>query len=148
MPGPTYGRRAGRDRLPLFHFAPPALQGYPAPDLVLPRPIFAQRSNSKAMFSKWRTNGNWTDASFKTYSTPLSRPFPVEVASGEEIHQKVTLNLSGGRKMVPTEEEPERGSRYLAILRGKAISQAGPLRRQITVCRFPPMSEIAWGVFV
>lgn len=26
---------------------------------------------------------NWTDASFKTYSTPLTRPFPVEVAAGD-----------------------------------------------------------------
>ena len=34
---------------------------------------------------------NWTDASFKTYSTPLSIPFPVEVSGGDAITQDVTL---------------------------------------------------------
>jgi D-apionolactonase len=38
---------------------------------------------------------NWTDASFKTYCTPLERPYPVEVAIGEEVHQRVVLNLGG-----------------------------------------------------
>ncbi|WP_051388887.1 hypothetical protein [Arthrobacter sp. 35W] len=34
---------------------------------------------------------NWTDASFKTYSTPLSRPFPVAVAAGDRVHQSIRL---------------------------------------------------------
>jgi hypothetical protein len=34
---------------------------------------------------------NWTDASFKTYSTPLALPFPVDLAAGSEIHQSVTI---------------------------------------------------------
>jgi hypothetical protein len=34
---------------------------------------------------------NWTDASFKTYSTPLSKPFPMLHAPGEEVRQSVTL---------------------------------------------------------
>ena len=34
---------------------------------------------------------NWTDASFKTYSTPLSRPFPVLVRRGDGIDQTVVL---------------------------------------------------------
>jgi len=38
---------------------------------------------------------NWTDASFKTYSTPLSEPYPVEIAAGTVITQAVTLELSG-----------------------------------------------------
>ena len=36
---------------------------------------------------------NWTDASYKTYSTPLELPFPVQLAAGEEIHQRVVLTL-------------------------------------------------------
>jgi D-apionolactonase len=36
---------------------------------------------------------NWTDASYKTYSTPLELPFPVELAANEEIHQRVVLTL-------------------------------------------------------
>lgn len=38
---------------------------------------------------------NWTDASFKTYSTPLSRPFPVAVAAGETRRQQVRLRVAG-----------------------------------------------------
>ena len=37
---------------------------------------------------------NWTDASYKTYGTPLSEPFPVEVAAGTKISQRVTLTLN------------------------------------------------------
>ncbi len=38
---------------------------------------------------------NWTDASFKTYCTPLARPFPVELAKGARIRQSVELTLEG-----------------------------------------------------
>lgn len=38
---------------------------------------------------------NWTDASFKTYCTPLAVPFPIEIAKGQRIRQSVTLRLSG-----------------------------------------------------
>lgn len=38
---------------------------------------------------------NWTDANYKTYCTPLERPFPVEVKQGERIEQAVVVKLSG-----------------------------------------------------
>jgi len=38
---------------------------------------------------------NWTDASFKTYCTPLRLPFPAEVSEGTTIAQSVTLRLRG-----------------------------------------------------
>lgn len=38
---------------------------------------------------------NWSDASFKTYSTPLALPFPAEVAQGTRVAQSVTLRLIG-----------------------------------------------------
>ncbi len=38
---------------------------------------------------------NWTDASFKTYCTPLSIPFPVEIQPGAAVRQSVTLRLTG-----------------------------------------------------
>ncbi|MGD0129053.1 MAG: hypothetical protein ABSF46_27295 [Terriglobia bacterium] len=38
---------------------------------------------------------NWTDASYKTYCTPLGLPFPVEVRAGTAISQTVTLTLRG-----------------------------------------------------
>lgn len=34
---------------------------------------------------------NWTDSSYKTYSTPLSIPYPVQVQKGETMFQKLTL---------------------------------------------------------
>ena len=36
---------------------------------------------------------NWTDASYKTYCTPLRIPYPVEIAAGTKISQSVTLSL-------------------------------------------------------
>jgi D-apionolactonase len=36
---------------------------------------------------------NWTDASFKTYSTPLELPFPVMVMVGESMEQEVSLTV-------------------------------------------------------
>ena len=34
---------------------------------------------------------NWTDYSYKTYSTPLELPFPVQVKKGDTLEQKVSL---------------------------------------------------------
>jgi hypothetical protein len=38
---------------------------------------------------------NWLDASYKTYSTPLALPMPVEVPAGTRIRQTVTLRIDG-----------------------------------------------------
>jgi hypothetical protein len=38
---------------------------------------------------------NWTDASFKTFCTPLRLPFPVELKKGEHIKQVVSLKTEG-----------------------------------------------------
>jgi hypothetical protein len=45
---------------------------------------------------------NWTDASFKTYSTPLALPFPIEVKKGTRISQAVTLTVKGEVPEMPT----------------------------------------------
>lgn len=37
---------------------------------------------------------NWTDASYKTYCTPLDQPFPVELQPGDKVEQKVTFEIS------------------------------------------------------
>lgn len=34
---------------------------------------------------------NWADASFKTFCTPLDKPFPVEMKRGQKVHQRVTF---------------------------------------------------------
>lgn len=36
---------------------------------------------------------NWTDASYKIYSTPLELPFPVEVKKGDLFHQKISITV-------------------------------------------------------
>jgi hypothetical protein len=38
---------------------------------------------------------NWSDASFKTYGTPLHLPYPVEVKEGTRIRQSVVVSLFG-----------------------------------------------------
>jgi hypothetical protein len=39
---------------------------------------------------------NWTDASFKTFCTPLSKPFPAWLKKGETISQTVTFSINVG----------------------------------------------------
>ncbi|MEZ4561239.1 MAG: hypothetical protein R2853_00675 [Thermomicrobiales bacterium] len=39
---------------------------------------------------------NWTDASFKTYSTPLRLPYPAPISAGERVMQTVTITPRGG----------------------------------------------------
>ncbi len=38
---------------------------------------------------------NWTDASYKTYSTPIKIPYPVKISKGEKIIQEVELKIEG-----------------------------------------------------
>jgi hypothetical protein len=48
----------------------------------------------------WETEDhrNWTDASFKTYCTPLSLGGPHHLAAGDTIHNRVTLTVAGGAR--------------------------------------------------
>jgi len=39
---------------------------------------------------------NWTDASFKTYVRPLSKPWPFTLRAGETLRQSVTLTCAAG----------------------------------------------------
>jgi hypothetical protein len=49
---------------------------------------------------------NWTDASFKTYCTPLSLPFPLEIQSGTKINQVVRLTLHGKMPEIIKKTQP------------------------------------------
>jgi hypothetical protein len=42
---------------------------------------------------------NWTDGSYKTYSTPLSKPFPVLLQKGTRIYQRVKFRTEGSFKI-------------------------------------------------
>lgn len=77
------------------------------PRLVSPhQPFFGIRSISHAPFPHQKVQmefegdvfemedqRNWTDASYKTYCTPLEIPYPVQVAAGTHIRQKVTVQV-------------------------------------------------------
>ncbi len=49
---------------------------------------------------------NWIDASYKTYCTPLSKPFPVKVEVGDKIKQMITLQVHTTERVVDKEEKP------------------------------------------
>lgn len=49
---------------------------------------------------------NWTDASFKTYGTPLRLPYPVEVTPNDRITQIVTISVAGEAPVAAAGEEP------------------------------------------
>jgi hypothetical protein len=46
----------------------------------------------------WETEDhrNWTDANFKTYSTPMALGYPHELAAGAPLVQSVSISVSGG----------------------------------------------------
>lgn len=79
------------------------------PDLISPhQPFFDMQAISHATPSggevtirfegdlfEMEDQRNWTDASFKTYSTPLRIPYPVEIKQGDRVWQRVTISGSG-----------------------------------------------------
>jgi hypothetical protein len=48
---------------------------------------------------------NWSDASFKTYCTPISLPFPAMVEPGDLIEQSIKLSLSGEGGRLPADSQ-------------------------------------------
>jgi hypothetical protein len=51
---------------------------------------------------------NWTDASYKTYSTPLRLPYPVEIQPGDRVWQRVTIRATAGSTAVAAADETVR----------------------------------------
>jgi len=60
----------------------------------LPNGVLANVSFSGDVF-EMEDHRNWSDASYKTYSTPLALPYPVQIEAGTRIEQSVTLTVSG-----------------------------------------------------
>jgi hypothetical protein len=60
---------------------------------------------------------NWTDASFKTYCTPLEIPYPVEVPKGTKISQKLRISVEGERS---------RATEPPALAAGLSVEPVGP----------------------
>ncbi|TBL70308.1 hypothetical protein [Paenibacillus thalictri] len=63
---------------------------------------------------------NWTDASYKTYCTPLSQPYPVEVQPGDQIRQKITLQATA-------HHSPDAAESSSSIPSASIVVQAGQL---------------------
>lgn len=53
---------------------------------------------------------NWTDASYKVYSTPLTNPIPVTIATGTTIEQTITISVAAKLPSKPV-KPPEPGVR-------------------------------------
>ncbi len=75
---------------------------------------------------------NWTDASYKTYCTPLELPFPVEVPQGTRVRQAVTIALQGARPAVAR-----------TLFQTAAASGGGEPRRKSSAARSPCVSRPA-----
>lgn len=50
---------------------------------------------------------NWTDGSFKTYCTPLSRPYPAQMSEGTTITQEITFFLENKAGNTSTQTHSE-----------------------------------------
>lgn len=68
---------------------------------------------------------NWTDASYKMYSTPLSLPFPVSVRAGEVIEQSLVL------RCVATGAEPSESADASGPVMGELV--IGDIVRGVTL---------------
>jgi hypothetical protein len=69
----------------------------PFKDIRSIRHILAESGEVEILFSgdrfEMEDQRNWTDGSFKTYSTPLEDPFPLEVTAGTRFTQSVSIRF-------------------------------------------------------
>ena len=99
---------------------------------------------------------NWTDASFKTYCTPLSQPSPVRIEKGEKISQTVILKVKERNKYVfgPKDEvisiSFERQESLAIPLTGTGQStRINPLTtEEATVLKFLDMDHYRCDIFL
>lgn len=68
---------------------------------------------------------NWTDASYKTFGTPLRLPFPLAIAAGTSISQSVTLKLTGAWEQTPSELTTPDNTLTLGQPSGLSLPQLG-----------------------
>lgn len=65
---------------------------------------------------------NWTDASYKTYGTPLDLPFPVTLRRGDRVSQRVTVRVTGDAPPAPP---PAPGEHVIVGEPGRAMPPIG-----------------------
>jgi D-apionolactonase len=66
---------------------------------------------------------NWSDASYKTFCTPLSRPFPVLLKAGEKIHQKVIFKAE--TDLLPVPDRADNAVELLALEKKSSLPKIG-----------------------
>jgi D-apionolactonase len=78
---------------------------------------------------------NWTDAEFKTYSTPLSRGLTHEAVEGRALRQRVTVRCAGGG----TRRAPQRAKPVPAVTAVEMLEPTGAVCPSIgSMCRGVP----------
>lgn len=94
---------------------------------------------------------NWTDASFKTYCTPLRLPYPVRVPAGSRVDQTVRLSLNpAGREHAGTAAprpislsiNPEQRKPLPDLGLGIGMGVPEPSPRQIELLRLLNLSHL------
>ncbi len=78
---------------------------------------------------------NWTDASFKTYCTPLAIPFPAPVNPGDGFSQSVTISVETGPEAEETKVSDDEAFISLDsgdIRRGSGFSLGSCITRPLT----------------
>ncbi len=68
---------------------------------------------------------NWTDASYKTYCTPLERPFPVRLSAGDRISQRLRIRLLGAADAAPARATPRDSELRLDAAAGRPVPPIG-----------------------
>ncbi|MFM9105915.1 MAG: hypothetical protein ACKOWF_04375, partial [Chloroflexota bacterium] len=105
--------------LPAMTETPDGVVSGAFPDAIMPwQPFFDMRSISHPTRNGGRVTihfegdlfemedqRNWTDASFKTYSTPLRVPYPVQLQAGDRVRQVVTITARAATRPVAGGEQ-------------------------------------------
>ena len=88
---------------------------------------------------------NWTDGSFKTYCTPLEKPYPVAIDAGTVIEQSVEIRLTGPAAKLAL-SEPERGDAIeLAVAGGPNAQRPLPAIGMQVSSQVAQLSELETG---
>ena len=88
---------------------------------------------------------NWTDASFKTYCTPLALPFPALVKMGDRFRQTVTISLQsepGTEDVKASEDEAVLLLSGRQDRRGRRFSLGSCIKRPLTDLQMQRTKEL------
>jgi hypothetical protein len=83
----------------------PMIAAFSGLDVALPDGIAFDMALEGELF-ELEDQRNWTDASFKTYPTPLARSEPRLLREGDVVKQRVTLRIEGGHTEEHTDDGP------------------------------------------